>query len=95
MPYPDSTFPSALRCKQQEGSSAEPDARPGMMKSYDVFMDTFVNVMLPAGCDPETHDGMEMLWSLAIAEFQERLRRIDEVTFTWERFPDGDMPSPV
>jgi hypothetical protein len=59
------------------------------MKSYDVDMDSFVNVLLPDDCDPNTTEGYAILLEAARDKFMERLRSRD-VTFLWERYEDGD-----
>ena len=65
------------------------------MKSYDVFMDSFVNVMLPDECDPDTQEGSEMIIDAATVEYMDRLRRNGDVDFRWVRFPEGDEPDPL
>ena len=59
------------------------------MKSYDVDMDSFVNVLLPDACDPNTADGYDVLYDAARSTFMEMLRD-REVMFSWERYEDGD-----
>jgi len=61
------------------------------MKSYDVFLETFVNVLLPDGIDPEDGaEGHEMLVLLALEKYRERLRDEACCECTWRRYPDGD-----
>lgn len=60
------------------------------MKSYDVYLDSFVNVLLPDDVDPESDEGMAIIWPLAIEKYQRKLSDEGEVHFTWERYPDGD-----
>lgn len=65
------------------------------MKSYDVFMDSFVNVMLPDECDPDTQEGSEMIIAAATVEYMDKLRRNGDADFRWVRFPEGDEPDPL
>lgn len=61
------------------------------MKSYDVFLDSFVNVMVPDSVDPDTEEGMKILYKLAIEKYTERMKNESELCFTWERYEDGDI----
>jgi len=65
------------------------------MKSYDVFLDSFVNVMLPDGVDPCSEEGLDIIWPQAIAKYQQKLATAGEVHFTWRRYPDGDTTREV
>lgn len=61
------------------------------MKSYDVFLDSFVNVLLPDGLDPNDNaEGTAMLYRLALEKYRERLRDEAACECTWRRYPDGD-----
>jgi hypothetical protein len=60
------------------------------MKSWDVFMDAFVNVMLPDDLDPDTQEGMEVLYEKALEKYREKMRKPGEISFTWRRYEDGD-----
>ena len=60
------------------------------MKSWDVFLDTFVNVLLPDDVDPETSAGTEAIYEAAIQKFRERLADPGQVSLTWERYEEGD-----
>jgi hypothetical protein len=63
-------------------------------KSWDVCIDTFLNVLLPADVDPDTEEGRAQLVAIATQRFIDALRYGDAV-FTWERYPDGDEPQPI
>jgi hypothetical protein len=63
------------------------------MKSYDVYMDSFVNVLLPNFVDPETQEGAELLHRIATEKYLAKLHRDGEIHFTWERYEDGDQPA--
>jgi hypothetical protein len=59
------------------------------MKSYDVDMVSFVNVLIPGDCDPATKEGYEVLYEAARKVFIDRLvTRQSE--FKYQRYPDGD-----
>lgn len=60
------------------------------MKSYDVFMDTFVNVMLPDDVDPDSEAGIKAIYEAAITKYRVKLQTPAEITLTWERFEEGD-----
>jgi hypothetical protein len=60
------------------------------VKSYDVDMAVFVNVLLPDDCDPDTDEGYAVLHEAAKAKFLERLQK-DDVTFYWELYEDDDI----
>lgn len=60
------------------------------MKSWDVFMDSFVNVLLPDDVDPETQEGVAVLYELAIEKYRRKLMEPGEISFTWERYEEGD-----
>lgn len=60
------------------------------MKSYDVFMDTFVNVLLPDDVDPDSQAGSDAIYEAAIAKYRERLADPGQVSLNWERYPEGD-----
>lgn len=64
--------------------------RKKRMLSYDVFLDSFVNVTLPEGVDPNSQEGMDIIWPQAIEKYQQKLSVAGEVHFTWKRYPDGD-----
>lgn len=61
------------------------------MKSYDVYLDTFVNVMIPDEVDPESSEGMEVIRKAAIPKFLERLADEGGVSLNWERYEEGDQ----
>jgi hypothetical protein len=62
-----------------------------MGKSYDVFMDAFVNVVLPDGLNPdESQDDLNILYELAMEKYREKMRTPGEISFTWRRYPEGD-----
>lgn len=58
------------------------------MKSYEVWADNIVNVMLPDGLDPESGAGIAELYRRAIPLLIERL--FDEPSLNWDRYEDGD-----
>lgn len=60
------------------------------MKSWDVYMDSFVNVKLPDNVDPSTNEGYRALHDAAIEAYRARLQTPQEVSFDWERFDEGD-----
>lgn len=60
------------------------------MKSYDVYLDTFVNVMLPDDVNPDTDEGIEAIYEAAIQKFRERLADPGQISLNWERYEEGD-----
>lgn len=60
------------------------------MKSWDVFMDAFVNVMLPDDLDPDTQEGMEVLYDKAMEKYRRKMKEPGEISFTWRRYEEGD-----
>lgn len=60
------------------------------MKSYDVYMDTFVNVMLPDDVDTNSNEGVKALYEAAITKYRERMADLDQISLSWERYEDGD-----
>lgn len=60
------------------------------MKSYDVYLDSFVNVLLPDDVDPDTPEGVAALYEAAIAKYREKLSTPKELTLNWERYEEGD-----
>lgn len=56
-------------------------------RQWDVLMETFVCVEIPADVDPSTQDGAEVLRRAAIDLYLERLRT-NQCEFTWEEFVD-------
>lgn len=61
------------------------------MKSWDVFMDSFVNVLLPDDADPESQEGMSLLYELALEKYRCKMRDPWEISFTWRRYPENDQ----
>ena len=59
------------------------------MKSYDVFMDSFVNVTLPDCVDPESEEGVTLIRKAATEGFVARLRCDDGADFTWQLQHEG------
>lgn len=59
------------------------------MKSWDVYMDSFVNILLPDNVDPDTVSGSEILYHKAIEKFKERLDS-EDISLNWDRYEDGD-----
>jgi hypothetical protein len=60
------------------------------MKSYDVYMDSFVNVKLPDDVDPSTNEGYRAMHEAAIMAYRARLQTPAEISFNWERYEEGD-----
>lgn len=60
------------------------------MKSYDVYLDTFVNVLIPDDVDPNTNEGTEAIYEAAIQKFRERLADPGQISLNWERYEEGD-----
>lgn len=60
------------------------------MKSWDVYLDSFVNVLLPDDVDPETLEGHAALRDAAIAKYMELMSDPSCMSFNWERYEDGD-----
>lgn len=60
------------------------------MKSWDVYMDSFVNIKLPDDVDPGTPLGATMLYEKALAKFAELLSSGQDVTLNWDRYPPDD-----
>lgn len=60
------------------------------MKSWDVFLDSFVNVLLPDDLEPGSEEWLDALWNTAIAKYRQKLSEPGEVTFTWRRYPEND-----
>ena len=58
------------------------------MKSYDVWADNMVNVMLPDGLDPNSQAGISEIYRQAIPLLIKRLA--DEASLHWKRYRDGD-----
>ena len=56
-------------------------------KQWDVFMESFVCVEIPADVDPSTRGGAEVLRRAATDLYLERLRT-NQCEFTWEEFTD-------
>jgi hypothetical protein len=61
-----------------------------MAQSWDVFLESFVNVLLPDGVTPDDEEGCDLLYRLATEKYLDKLRRDGEVEFTWRRYPEGD-----
>lgn len=58
-----------------------------MSKSYDVFMESFVNVEVGDDIDPSTDAGREVLLDAARRLYVERIVT-KQAEFTWEEFDD-------
>ena len=54
-------------------------------KKWDVFMESFVCIELPADVDPDTKEGVALLYRKAEELYAERLRS-HQCEFTWEEF---------
>ena len=54
-------------------------------RQWDVFMESFVCVELPAGADPSTEEGRNLLIQKAADLYVERIRA-GHCEFTWEEF---------
>ena len=57
-------------------------------QKWDVFMESFVCIELPAGVDPDSEEGTALLYRKAEELYAERLRT-HQCEFTWEEFHDG------
>jgi len=57
-------------------------------KKWDVFMESFVCIELPADVDPDSEEGTAILYRKAEELYAERLRT-HQCEFTWEEFHDG------
>ena len=64
-------------------------------KSYDISMDTFVNVTVPADYDPDNDGDFSEIMNIATKKFMERLRD-REWTPGWplEEYYDHDPSDP-
>jgi len=56
--------------------------------SYDVYIDSGINLKLPSGTDPDTPEGYEVLKDLATKKFIDMLLKM-QIDFTHEPL-DGD-----
>lgn len=63
-------------------------------KSYDVSIDSVVNVLLPADVNPDSDEGIELIYKLALAKFQKRIADPGEISLDWERYEDNDVTVP-
>lgn len=54
-------------------------------RQWDVFMESFVCIELPADVDPDSEEGTELLYRKAAALYVERIRS-GQCEFTWEEF---------
>lgn len=61
------------------------------MKSYDVYMESFVNVLIPDNVDPDSNDGAKVIYELATAKYLALLHeQPPKYDLNWEHYPDGD-----
>jgi hypothetical protein len=60
------------------------------MKSYDVFMDSGVNVKLPDCVDPESEEGETLIREAATEGFVAVLRHNYGADFTWQQYEGGE-----
>lgn len=65
------------------------------MKSYDVWLDNVVNIMLPDAVDPESAEGIDAIYREAIPLLIERAGAAAEASLNWERYEDGDTNEEV
>jgi hypothetical protein len=62
------------------------------MKSYDVYLDSFVNVSLPDDVDADSNEGARKIYELATAKYLELLAsKPPQFDLNWERYEEGDV----
>ena len=59
------------------------------MKTWDVFVESFVGVELPDDVDPNTPEGQSVLLDKARAEYVRRILS-GETEFTWSLYDEED-----
>lgn len=58
------------------------------VRSFDVFMESFVNVVIPEEVDPDSDEGYQMIREAATEKY---LKALDShlAEFTWKEYKDG------
>lgn len=62
-------------------------------RSYDVFMESFVNVALPATVDTDSDEGYMLLREAATAKYLDAING-SYCEFTWKEYKDGEYVEP-
>jgi hypothetical protein len=62
-------------------------------RSYDVFMESFVNVALPATVDTDSDEGYMLLREAAVEKYLEAIHG-SYCEFTWKEYKDGEYVEP-